>query len=89
MTMTHTSNLVEANKVHVDRAKRRKAKFHASSHLCLQGARKPWPMLQISARGHRDVPFHHECVRFTFARKVGPELTQPRRGGGGGCACAL
>ena len=34
-------------------------RFHASNHLCLQGANEPLPMLLFSARDNCDVSFRH------------------------------
>ena len=36
-----------------------KPRFHASNHLCLQGANEPLPMLLLSARDNCDMSFCH------------------------------
>ena len=52
-------------------------RFHASNHLCLQGANKPLPMLLFSARDNRDMSFHH-C--FTLVGTDGGRVDPRDRG---------
>ena len=46
-------------------------RFHASSHLCLQGANKPLPMLLFSARDNSDMFFRPQLSTVHSCREGG------------------